>query len=77
MALNFFFVEFYASQQNVDDGSSVVMPMINVSVSVANIFDHSPTAADHGYHSFEELASFIYCLLQEYKIASSLALVEQ
>ena len=59
------------------DGGSVAMSMINVSVSVANNFVHSLTAADHGYHSFGELAYFIYCLLQKIKKASSLPLVGQ
>ena len=51
--------------------------MIHVSVSVANSFVHSSTAADQGYHAFGELARFVYCLLQKIKKASSMPLVEQ
>ena len=51
--------------------------MIRVSVSVANNFVQSQTADDYGYHSFGELARFIYCLLQKVKQGSSLPLVEQ
>ena len=47
------------------------------SVSVANNFVHSSTAADQGYHAFGELPRFIYCLLQKIKKASALPLVEQ
>ena len=53
------------------------MSMINSSVSLANIFVHSSTAADQGYHSFVDLARFLYCLLQKNENASSLSLVEQ
>ena len=56
---------------------NVALSITHVSVSVANNFIHSPTAADQGYHAFEELARFIYCLLQKIKRASSLSLVEQ
>ena len=56
---------------------NVALSTIHVSVSVANDFDHSSTAADQGYHSFGELARFVYCLLQKIKKASSLPLVEQ
>ena len=51
--------------------------MTDVSISVANNFVHSCTAADQGYHAFGELARFVYCLLQKIKKASSLPLVEQ
>ena len=51
--------------------------MIHVSVSVANNFIHRQTADDYGYHTFGELARFIYSLLQKIKQGSSLALVEQ
>ena len=51
--------------------------MIHVSVSVANNFIHCQTADDYGYHTFGELARFIYCLLQKIKHGSSLPLVEQ
>ena len=51
--------------------------MTHVSVSVANNFVHSPTAADQGYYAFGELARFIYCLLQKIKKTSSLPLVER
>ena len=53
------------------------MSMINVSVSVANNFVHSSTAADQGYHSSGELTRFIYCLLRKIRKASSLPPVEQ
>ena len=56
---------------------NVALSITHVSVSVANIFIHSSTAADQGYHAFGELARFIYCLLQKIKKASSLPLVEQ
>ena len=56
---------------------NVALSMIHVSVSVANNFVHSSTAADQGYHAFGEFARFIYCLLQKIKKASSLPLVEQ
>ena len=51
--------------------------MIHVSVSVAKNFIHCQTADDYGYHTFGELARFIYCLLQIIKQGSSLTLVEQ
>ena len=47
------------------------------SVSVANNFVHCQTASNYGYHTFGELARFIYCLLQRIKQGSSLPLVEQ
>ena len=59
------------------DGGSVAMSVIQVSVSVANNFVHSSTAADQGYHDFGQLVRFIYCLLQKIKKASSLPLVKQ
>ena len=46
-------------------------------VSVAKYFVHCQTASDYGYHTFGELARFIYCLLQKIKQGSSLPLVEQ
>ena len=54
---------------------NVDLSTIHVSVSVANNFVHSSTAADQGYHAFGELARFIYC--QKIKKASALHLVEQ
>ena len=51
--------------------------MIHISVSVANNFIHRQTADDYGYHTFGELARFVYCLLQKIKQGSSLPLVEQ
>ena len=57
-------------------GDSFAMSMTRVSVSVANNFVHSSTAADQGYHAFGELARFVYWLLQK-TAASSLPLVEQ
>ena len=56
---------------------SVALSMKHVHVSVANNFVHSSTAADQGFHTFRELARFVYCLLQNNKKASSLPLVEQ
>ena len=56
---------------------NVALSMIHVSVSVANNFVHSSTAADQRYHAFGELARFVYCLLQKIRKASSLPLVEQ
>ena len=56
---------------------NVALSMIHVSVSVANNFVHSSTAADQGYHAFGELARFVYCLLQKINKASSLPHVEQ
>ena len=66
-----------ASDQTMDDGGSVSMSVIYVFVSGANNFAHSSTAADHGHHSFGELAGFIYCFLQKIKNSSSLSLVDQ
>ena len=57
--------------------SIVALSITHVSVSVANNFIPSPTAADQGYRAFGDLAGFIYCLLQKIKTASSLPLVEQ
>ena len=57
--------------------SCVALTMIHVSISVANNFVHSSTAADQGYHALAELAQFAYCLLWKIKKASSLPLVEQ
>ena len=53
------------------------LSITHVSVSVANNFIHSSTAADQGYHAFGELARFIYCLLQKFEKASALPLVKQ
>ena len=47
-------------QGAVNDALSV----IHASVSVANNFIHRQTADDYGYHTFGELARFIYCLLR-------------
>ena len=58
-------------------GINVALSMTHVSVSVANNFIHSSTAADQGYHTFGELARFIYCLLQKIKKTSALPLAEQ
>ena len=55
----------------------VALFMIHVSVSVANNFVHSSTAADQGCHTFGVLARLVYCLLQKFKKPSSLPLVEQ
>ena len=56
---------------------NVTLCMIHVSVSVANNFVQSSTAADRDYHAFGELARFVNCLLQKIKKTSSLPLVEQ
>ena len=56
---------------------NVALSITHVSVSVANNFIHSPTAADQGYHAFGELARFLYCLQQKIKKAPSLPFVEQ
>ena len=56
---------------------NVALSITHVSVSVANNFIHSSTAADQGYHAFGELARFIYCLLQKIKKAFTLPPVEQ
>ena len=58
------------------DGGSNAMSKIHISVSVANNFVDSSTAADQGYHSSGELARFVYCLLQNIKKASSLPLAK-
>ena len=47
------------------------------SVPVANNFVYCQTARYYAYHTFGELARFIYCLLQKIKQGSSLPLVEQ
>ena len=47
------------------------------SVSDANNFVHPRTASHYGYHTFGELARFVYCLLQKIKQGTSLPLVEQ
>ena len=65
------------SKQRMGDGSCIALSMILVSVSVVNHFFHPQTARDYGYHSFGELARFIYCLLQKIKQGTSLALAEQ
>ena len=59
------------------DSVSVPMSLIHVSVSVANNFVHSFSAADQGYHAFGELARFVYFILQKIKKTSSLPLGEQ
>ena len=51
--------------------------MIHDSVSVANNFVPCQTAIDYAYHTFGELARFIYCLLQKIKQGSSKPPVEQ
>ena len=59
------------------EDDSIAMSLIHVSVSVAKSFVHSSTAADQEYHAFGELASFVFCLLQKIKKASSFPLVQQ
>ena len=46
-------------------------------VSAANNFVHCRTASDYGYHTFGDMARFLYCLLQKFKQGFSLPLVEQ
>ena len=71
-----FFARIHLSWHNTgDDRFWIVQDMF--SVSVANNFDYCQTASDYGYHTFGELARFIYCLLQKIKQGSSLPLVEQ
>ena len=70
------FARIHLSWHNTgDDRFCIVYDMC--SVSVANNFVHCQTASDYGYHTFGELARFIYCLLQKIKQVSSLPLVEQ
>ena len=57
--------------------NNVALSITHVSVSVANNFVHSSTAADQGYHALGEMARFVYCLLQKIMKASSLPLVDQ
>ena len=70
-------IEFHPLHENMGDSGSVATSMIYVSVSFANNFVHSPTGADHGYHSFRQLARFVYCLLQKITKGSSFSLVQQ
>ena len=70
-----FFARVHSTWHNAGDGWFwIVYDMC--SVSVANNFVHCQTASDYGYHTFGELARFIYCLLQKIKQGSSLPLVE-
>ena len=71
-----FFARVQSTWHNAGDGRFwIVYDMC--SVSVANNFVQCQTASDYGYHTFGELARFIYCLLQKIKQGSSLPLVEQ
>ena len=71
-----FFARVQSTWQNAgDDRFCIVYDMC--SVSVANNFVHCQTTSDYGYHTFGELARFIYCLLQKIKQRSALPLVEQ
>ena len=71
-----FFARVHSTWHNAGDGRFwIVYDMC--SVSVANNFVHCQTASDYGYHTFGEMARFIYCLLQKIKQGSSLPLVEQ
>ena len=71
-----FFARVESTWPNAGDGCFwIVYDMC--SVSVANNCVHCQTASDYGYHTFCELARFIYCLLQKIKQGSSLPLVEQ
>ena len=77
---HWFLVPFFARVQstwhNAGDGRFWTVSDM-CSISVANNFVHCQTATDYGYHTFGELAGFIYCLLQKNKQRSSLPLVEQ
>ena len=67
---------FYSAWHSVgDSGFRVVYDMCSVSVAIN--FVHCQTASDYGYHTFNEMARLIYCLLQKIKQGSSLPLVEQ
>ena len=71
-----FFARIHLSWHNTgDDRFWIVHDMF--SVSVANNFVHCQTTSDYRYHTFSELARFIYCLLQKIKQGSSLPLVEE
>ena len=70
------FARIHLSRHNTgDDRFWIVYDMC--SVSVANNSVHCQTTGDYGYHTFGELARFIYCLIQKIKQGSSLPLVEQ
>ena len=69
-------VKIHASWQIVGDSGFPNVCDI-CSVSVANSFVHPQSANDSGYHSFGESARFVYFLLQNIKLGSSLPLVEQ
>ena len=45
--------------------------------SVANNSVHLQSVADYGYYSIEEVAHFVYCLLQKLKKAGTLPPVKQ
>ena len=71
-----FFARVHSTWHNADVGRFwIVYDMC--SVSVANNCVHCQTASDYGYHTFGELARFIYCLLQKIKQGSSLPFEEQ
>ena len=66
----------HSTWHNVGDSRfSIVYDMCSVSVAIN--FVYCQTASDYGYHTFGELALFIYCLLQKIKQGSSLPFVEQ
>ena len=77
MVPRFSFEWLSASKQNMRDGRFVEMSMMRVSVSVVNNFIHPQTASEYEYHTFGELARFIYCLLQKIKQGTALPPVEQ
>ena len=71
-----FLASFLSAWHNVgNSGFWVVCDMCSVSLADNSV--HCQTASDYGYHTFVELAQFIYCLLQKIKQGSSLPLVEQ
>ena len=71
-----FFARVHSTGHNAGDGRFwIVYDMCSVSVAINSV--HCQTASDYGYHTFGELARFIYCLLQKIKQGSSLPHVEQ
>ena len=74
----FSLIEFESSWRWHIAGRFGVIAMSEVcSVSTANNFVNSQSAADYGYYAFGEVAHFVYCLLQKIKQSSVLPLVGQ
>ena len=79
-APHWFHVPFFARVQSTwhDAGDGRFWIVYDIcSVSVTNKFVHCQTTSDYEYHTFGEMARFIYCLLHKIKQESSLPLVEQ